>query len=111
MRRIIGRPATGMAGLARTSVSGRRRVPRPAVRTSACEGSCEGGTGSAKGARSILVEQHLGGRRAARFAVAEVQRPVRIDDVVAGPAPERLGGLGNAPVAALDLDEGANRRL
>src|SRR4051794_18440880 len=36
MRRTIGSPATGMAGFARTSVSGRSRVPRPAVRTSAC---------------------------------------------------------------------------
>ena len=35
MRRISGSPATGMAGLARTSVSGRSRVPRPAVRISA----------------------------------------------------------------------------
>ena len=31
MRRTIGSPATGIAGLARTSVSGRRRVPSPAV--------------------------------------------------------------------------------
>src|SRR6185295_19032914 len=35
IRRIIGSPATGIAGLARTSVSGRSRVPSPAVRTSA----------------------------------------------------------------------------
>jgi hypothetical protein len=35
IRRIIGSPATGIAGFARTSVSGRSLVPRPAVRTSA----------------------------------------------------------------------------
>ncbi len=40
-------PATGRAGFARSAVSGRSRVPSPAVRTSAPVGAERGGTGEA----------------------------------------------------------------
>ena len=105
MRRIIGSPATGIAGLARTSVSGRSRVPRPAVSTSAWR--CSVGR-----RRSVSSKQHVGrsaGRGArqstheqARGTSRARSRPVR------GRAPLRRR---RCRVAAFDLDEGPDRRL
>src|SRR6266508_3376858 len=96
--RIIGSPATGIAGLARTSVSGRRRVPRPAVSTSAWR------------SRSVL-EQHVGNRHAARLAINDVETAIGIDQVIVGRAAERFGHSRDAAIAALDLDKRADRRL
>src|SRR5262245_46975047 len=99
IRRAIGTPATGMAGLARTSVSGRKRVPRPAVKTSACLGVSRLGGG---------VKQHVGGGEAARAPVLAEETAIRIQQVVLRPAPERFGHLVDAAIAALELDERAD---
>src|SRR5262245_65639525 len=98
MRRIIGSPATGMAGFARTSVSGRRRVPSPAVRTSASR-------------MRLVLEQHVGWGDAACFAVAQVNAAIRVEQVIGRPAPERFGGFVDAALASLDFDERSDRRL
>ena len=59
-------------------VSGRSRVPRPAVRTSAWRPSA-----------SVGVEQHVAGRQAALLAVPDEQPAIRFEHVVGGPAAER----------------------
>ena len=72
---MMGSPATGRAAFARTSDSGRRRVARPAVRTSA--GQVD---------RSIIQpdgsEHHVAVRQAVRGAMLQEQRAVGISDVV-----------------------------
>ncbi len=101
IRRMIGSPATGIAGFARTRVNGRRRVPSPAVSTSACE----------KGTRCCQRPANTmsPAGRSAFLAEADEQRAIRIDDVVGRAAAERIDGRDDAAVAAFDLDERADR--
>ena len=101
MRRMIGSPATGIAGLAQTSVSGRSRVPSPAASTSACV---------IHGLRSP-VEDHVGDRQTALLAVADEQSAVGIEQVVGRLTAQRTAAVGDAALAAFDLDEGPHRRL
>src|SRR5262245_47520555 len=98
MRRISGSPATGTAGFALTSVSGRRRVPRPAVSTSAL-------------VTSGMREEHIADRQASPRLVLDVQRAIRGEHVVRWSAPESFDGAKDAGFAAFDFDEGANRRF
>ena len=101
MRRMIGSPATGIAGLAHASVSGRSRVPSPAASTSACvthrlryspakSMSVTAVRAPRSGARTGRGKSRAGSRRAAA---------------------ERRGRRCDAALAAFDLDEGADRRL
>src|SRR4051794_18253325 len=102
MRAAIGSPATGIAGFARTSVSGRRRVPSPAASTSAWGGGTR---------RSAFCEQHVTRFKAALLAFGEEERAVRGNEVVAFGAAERSGRGADAGVGPFDLDERAERRL
>src|SRR5438552_18095941 len=83
-RSMTGGPGTGSDGLARSAVSGRSRVPRPAARTSA-----ESGADRTIGPRLRLVEEHVGGRQPVRAAVFHEQRPVRVEEEVVRRSPER----------------------
>src|SRR6185436_15437550 len=98
VRRASGSPSTGAAALARASVSGCRRVPRPAVRTSA---------------RTLLgsPEHHVGAVEPGFLLVLQEQRAVGVYDVVGRPPSEGARHGGDARFAALDLDEHADRRL
>src|SRR5690349_20377729 len=108
IRRTIGSPATGTAAFARTSVSGRSRVPRPAVSISAWRNV----SALSRPSQLLqLLEQHVRDRDAARFAVDLVQPAIRVDEVVAGSAAERLRRVGDSSVAAFDLDERPDRRF
>src|SRR4029077_20026292 len=97
IRRMIGWPATGIAGLARSSVSAGSRVPRPAASTSA--------------RILVVVEQHVGGGHAALVAVLQEEAAVRVGHVVGLSAAERHRRGHDALLAAFDLDERPNRRL
>src|SRR5262249_42692379 len=101
IRRIIGSPATGIAGLARISVSGLRRVPSPAVSTSAC---CTGRS-------DPLVKKHVTHRKPTLAALLAEQPTIRIEQVVARRTAERFGHVGDALRTTFDLDKHANRRL
>src|SRR5688500_15882649 len=101
MRRMMGSPATGMAGLAQRSVSGRSRVPRPAASTSAAVT-----IGSYRSSKT-----HVRDRQSSFLAVAHEQRAVGVEEVVPGsPAKRRRGGR-DAALAAFDFDVGPDRRL
>src|SRR5438876_5743445 len=101
MRRTSGTPATGTAGLASVSVTGRSLVPRPAVNASACVII----------GRSAGVKQHVGRFDAALLAVLHEETAVGIEDVVAGAAPEQLRRLRDAAIAAFDFNKHADRRF
>src|ERR1051325_3833846 len=111
MRRASGSPATGTAGFARTSLSGRRRVPRPAVRIIALVDMVGAERAPPGAGGSHLGEQHVGRGDAARLALEDVDAPVRIEQVIGRTAPERHRHLVNAVRAALDLDERPDRRF
>src|SRR5215475_4956973 len=123
MRRMIGSPASGMAGFARTSVSGRRRVPRPAVSTRAVltgskppigrfiEGprvtpvdsdaepvSSAPARPEAGASGSPLSEHHIAGWNAAFVAVAHEKGAVRIDDEVGRTPAKRVDRRADAAI-------------
>src|SRR5687767_11504007 len=101
-RRTSGTPLTGMAALARTEVSGRRRVPRPAARIRARNARSIAGRGPEE--RRFGPEDHVGRCEAVRVAVLQEQAAIGVEDVVVGRAAERRGRVLDPLLAALDFD-------
>src|SRR5262245_32348325 len=99
-----GVPLTGTAALARRSVSGLRRVPRPAVITSVRGGA-------ALRPRIRLGKDHVGTGQAVRVAQLQEEASVRVEDVVIRRAAQRLGHGRDTLLATFDFDEHTTRRL
>ena len=97
MRWTSGSPATGSAALARTNDSGRRRVARPAVSTSA---------GIIPSVNTMFAPV-----RPNSLAVLDEEAAIGVEDEVGRRAPERRRHGEDALFAAFDLDERADRRL
>src|SRR3954470_15603473 len=89
VRTASGSPSTGAAAFARASVRGCRRVPSPAVSTSA---------------RMLLGEEHVAATEPARVAILQEQAAIRVEHVVVGTAAEALRHRGDPVLASLDLD-------
>ena len=84
---MSGVPGDRQRRLGADEVSGRRRVPRPAVRTSAASGADRACSSRRRSLR--LVEQHVGRRQPVRAAMLDEERPVRIEHEVGRRASER----------------------
>ena len=102
MRPTSGWPATGSAALARTSDSGRSRVARPAVRTSA---------GNHAPAASPASNSMSRARQVVRLRERHEEPAIRVEDEVGGRAAQRVGHRQDAFFRAFDFEVGADRRL
>src|SRR6187397_2990159 len=110
LRRTSGSPSTAAAAFALASVSGWSRVPSPAASTSARIYPLPRGFAPLASC-IVAIEHHVAAGEAELLAVLEEQPPIGIEDVVRRAPAEQASHVGDAVLAAFDLDEDADRRL
>src|SRR5262245_28186402 len=110
MRPISTSPATGSAGLARTSESGRKRLPTPAARTSAGQPDSRLMRDSSNGLHAG-GEDHVLAGQAALVSMLKEEKSVRVGDVVVGRPSERGCRAVDRLLTALDFHERADGSL
>src|SRR5262245_2777263 len=110
IRPISPSPATGSAGLARTSDSGRKRLPTPAARTSAGQPDSRLMRDSSNGLHAG-GEDHVLAGQAVLVSMLKEEKSVRVGDVIVGRPSERGCSAVDRLLTALDFDERADGRL